>query len=206
MGEIKRLSLKQREYLFSQRNPFMINRYSQPNNKFMLGKKHSKEAKIKMSNSGKGKHREPKTEEWKRKISEAKRKQWADKNSVYNTQAFKDKWVSAILNGLIKKPTRIEQKIIELLNKNNLPYKYVGNGDLIVHGKNPDFINTNGQKKIIEVFGDYWHNRGDIPFHRTELGTKIVYSKYGFQTLIIWESEFHNLTKVLERIKQFDGR
>ena len=33
-----------------------------------------------------------------------------------------------------------------------MPYKFVGNGEFIIAGKNPDFINTNGQKIAVEVY------------------------------------------------------
>ena len=36
--------------------------------------------------------------------------------------------------------------IIDLINKYNLPYKYTGNGKFILGGKNPDFVNVNGEK------------------------------------------------------------
>jgi len=44
--------------------------------------------------------------------------------------------------------------------KENFPneWKYAGDGSLIIRGKCPDFVNVNGRKLIIEVFGDYWHS------------------------------------------------
>lgn len=104
------------------------------------------------------------------------------------------------LKGLIKKPNKAEGELIAIINQNNLPYKYVGDGQLIVDFKNPDFINTNGEKKIIELFGDYWHNKLNISWHRTEKGTKKVYSKYGFSTLIIWEHELKDESQVINKI------
>ena len=41
-------------------------------------------------------------------------------------------------------------------------YKFVGDGQVIIGWFNPDFININGQKKIIELYGDYWHNRPEM--------------------------------------------
>ena len=110
------------------------------------------------------------------------------------------------LMGCIKKPNRPEKKLIKLFKLNNLPYKYVGNGQVIIGNKNPDFINCNGQKKIIEMFGDYWHSEKNkkLNWKITEFGTKAIYSQYGFKTLVIWQSELDNLDSVLERVKKFD--
>jgi len=46
----------------------------------------------------------------------------------------------------------LEEKFELIINKLELPYKFVGNGEFIIAGKNPDFINTNGQKIAVEVY------------------------------------------------------
>lgn len=97
------------------------------------------------------------------------------------------------------KPTSIERRVIQICKDRNLPYKYVGNFKVWIDGKNPDFINNNGENKLIELFGNYWHSEDDevsIPDH---------YGKYGFKTLVIWESELHKLTdnELENRIREF---
>ncbi len=113
------------------------------------------------------------------------------------------------LRALLKNPNKPEKKLIELFNTHNLPYKYVGNGQILFEQKNPDFINSNGQKKIIELFGVVFHDpkrtfKKNINYSQTEHGTKAIYSKYGFKTLIIWDYELKNLHKVLDKIRKFD--
>jgi len=61
----------------------------------------------------------------------------------------------------------------------------------------PDFININGQKKIIELYGDYWH-RNDDPQDRIDL-----FAKYGYQTLIIWEHELKNEVELKDKLQEF---
>ena len=46
----------------------------------------------------------------------------------------------------------LEIKFIEIIKKLNLPYKFVGNGEVIIAKKCPDFINTNGKKIAVEVY------------------------------------------------------
>lgn len=76
-------------------------------------------------------------------------------------------------------------------------WKFVGNGEVIIAGKCPDFININGQKKIIELYGDYWH-KGDNPQDRIGL-----FSPYGYDTLVIWEKELKDIERVKFRINKF---
>ncbi len=110
------------------------------------------------------------------------------------------------LKALMTRPTKPEKILIDLINHNNLPYKYVGDGEVIIGRKNPDFINCNGKKKVIELFS--WHHSSEnkgLRWQSTEFGTKAIYSQYGFKTLIIWQSELENINKILIKIKKFDG-
>jgi len=89
------------------------------------------------------------------------------------------------------------------------PYKYTGDGALWIGGLNPDFAHCGDKKKLIELFGDYWHE-GDVLKTRgwksTEFGRKAVFSQLGYDTLIIWESELKDKKKVIEKIKEFSNR
>lgn len=115
----------------------------------------------------------------------------------------KEAFVKRIRSGL-KKPTKPERQMKEIIKRNNLPFNYVGNGGIWFRGYgtlfNPDFL-SKSPKHIIEVFGDYWHN---LP-ERKKLDKKRIktYSKYGYQTLVVWEYELRNPTQVLNKIKEF---
>ena len=104
-----------------------------------------------------------------------------------------------------KQPNKPEIVLTELLNNFlSNEYKYVGDGKVIIGGFNPDFININGQKKIIEMFGDYWHNRTDT-ITRDKIRLK-TYKEYGYKTLIIWEHELkNNLKKLILKLKEFNN-
>lgn len=99
------------------------------------------------------------------------------------------------------KPNKSEAKLDNLLEK-LLPneYKFVGDGQFILAGRCPDFVNINGQKKIIELYGDYWH-RNDNPQDRIDL-----FAGYGYQTLIIWEKELKKETLLKVKIIEFNRR
>lgn len=110
------------------------------------------------------------------------------------------------LKALMKRPTRLEENFIKIINKNKLPYKYVGDGEFILGGKCPDFLNCDGKKQVIEIFGRVFHDpkktfKKEIPHHQTEKGTIEHYEKYGFKCLIIWEEELTNENKILAKLE-----
>jgi len=96
------------------------------------------------------------------------------------------------------KPNESEKTLLKLITK-VVPneYRYVGDGQVIIDGKLPDFINCNGQKKIIELFGDFWH-RGEDPQTRIN-----AFRKFGFDTLVVWEHELKQPKLLADKIHQF---
>lgn len=98
-------------------------------------------------------------------------------------------------------PNKPERKLLELLDT-YYPgeWKYVGDGQVVIDGKIPDFINVNGQKKIIEMFGDYWHRNDD-----TEQRTAF-FKDFGYDTLVIWESELKDRRVALKKIAVFAAK
>ncbi len=132
-------------------------------------------------------------------------KSMSDKNSciikkLWENKDYREKQIKAILNATIEEPNESEKKLFDVIQNNNLPYKYVGNGEVIIGFKNPDFINVNGEKKVIELYGDYWH-RNDNPQDRID-----HFKKYGFDCLVIWERELKNKDSLFEKLKEFDRR
>jgi len=107
-------------------------------------------------------------------------------------------------------PNKLEQRVIDIVNKNNIPFKFVGDGSLIIHGLCPDFVSTDKPKKLLEIFGDYFHSEAckTVVYHRTEEGRKKVFSDLGYEVLIIWEKDMKAMTddKLLKIIVEFHNR
>lgn len=97
----------------------------------------------------------------------------------YSDKDRKEKHIRSIMKGIIKRPTSFESRLIGLIKKYKLPYKYVGNGEFFINGKNPDFVNTNGQKTLIEVY--HWY-----PARKNyEIERYNFFSKYDFRTAFL---------------------
>jgi len=144
--------------------------------------------------------KKPITDETSIKLTEKLNKRWSD--PIFKDRVVK-KWMKTCAT---LKPNKQEF----FLNSNiqlNLPNEYIfsGDGKIILGGKCPDWFNINGKKKVVELFGDYWH--GESKTGRTkeqeEILRKSHFAKYGFATLVIWESELKNMDSVVDKIRNF---
>lgn len=117
-----------------------------------LGYKHTKETRMRMSTIGKDRMKNP---EIRLKYTMAQKRLW-------NNIEHRNKQITAMMRGQRVLPNKPEICVWDLL-EHLYPgeWKYVGDRQVIFDGKNPDFINVNGLKLIIEVFGNYWHQGED---------------------------------------------
>lgn len=106
------------------------------------------------------------------------------------------KWIRAA--GL--QPNKEEQLLDNILQE-HFPgqWRYVGKGDFSIGGKIPDFINVNGKKQLIELFGEWWHKATDAPKRVNQ------FAQFGFNTLIIWASELKSENLVVDKVRSFSG-
>jgi hypothetical protein len=125
----------------------------------------------------------------------------------HHNEKTKNQIRKSVLNNLSKcvdfsnrRPNYLERQLGEILDK-LYPgeFRYVGGGEVIIGGKIPDFINCNGKKLIIELFGNHWHEPNDEPER------KAIFSEYGYETLVIWGNEMKDLIQVENKINNFIG-
>lgn len=85
-------------------------------------------------------------------------------------------------------------------------YRYTGDGSFAIGGMVPDFTNCDGQKKLIEMFGTYWHSQEVTgkPEEQEEQDRKDKYAEFGFKCLVVWEHELPNRNLVVQRLKAFN--
>ena len=94
-----------------------------------------------------------------------------------------------------KHHTKPELIFDEISKKNNLPYKYTGDGSFWI-GKNPainpDFVECNGKKIAIEIFS-YWHDPlkrlGKVRYSATYEGRKKILKEYGWKLVVFWQED-----------------
>lgn len=114
--------------------------------------------------------------------------------------------ISKIIKANLLRPTCPESEVLNMLDvMYPNEWKYTGDGDVIIGCKNPDIININGYKAVIEINGTYWHSKkctDECPLLH-ELDRIEHYKQYGYKTLVIWEHELKHKDKVIKKIQDF---
>lgn len=116
-----------------------------------------------------------------------------------------DETVRKIIQSNRLKPNKAELHLQSILNI-QFPnqWKFVGNGEVIIGGLCPDFVNVNNEKTLLELYGSYWHSEKMLRnWKSTELGRIMLYNSYGFKCLIIWEKELNNEEALIRKIETY---
>jgi hypothetical protein len=101
------------------------------------------------------------------------------------SEKLKKSMIKRIKSGEFKlTPNKSELFLMNILNQMYpRQWRYTGDGKFWIGNRNPDFINKK-DKRIIELFGDFWHNLKDG--RPTEIQRKNNYKKEGYDCLVIW--------------------
>lgn len=140
--------------------------------------------------------------ERRRQVSNAMKEKWCDPD-------IRDKLILGSISARVDKPNKLESRVIKIMEEYHLPYRYCGDGSVIVGFLKPDFVNIDGQKKLIEVFGNAYHDPKKaivkIRPHSLENNRKKIFHNYGFDTLVLWEDDIKKSSDetVAERIRDF---
>ncbi len=134
------------------------------------------------------------------------------KMSILNKKRYKENktFLANLAKSMAAKPNKKETQLIKFL-QHIIPneYKFTGDYSFWIDGKNPDFLNINGQKKLIELFGEYWHytkpKKENLNLTKKEVEDIRVnhFKDWGFNTLIIWEDELKNEETLKQKILDF---
>jgi len=123
------------------------------------------------------------TKEWRENISRAKKgKTPKNIELLYSPRSIKKALRRRI-------PTSLEEKFQEIVDKYNLPYKFVGDGSFTIERYNPDFVNTDGKKIAIEVYARYYKKRDNRDIEQWKQKRNRVFGKYGWEIIYFNEIE-----------------
>lgn len=133
----------------------------------------------------------------KQHLREQSKKNWRNSN-----------YARKVITSLQKEPNQLEMKLAKLIECNAFPFKYVGDGKVVVDGQVPDFFATDESKKVIELFGTPWHdpnhsNKIKVKPCRTEEAKKKFYTSHGYDCLVVWDNELKDEAKVAKKIECF---
>ncbi len=163
-------------------------------------------ARISAMNTGNKYHfgyRHTQSDEARQKKSVAAKRNWSN-------ETFRDFVVRRTLEAAKIRPTKPEIAVLGMLHEIAPDeWKYVGDGQVIICGKNPDIVNVNGRKAAILVHGIYWHlsrflkKRPELTREQVEREDRQFYKTYGWDTLVIWEDELQKTEKLTIKIREF---
>lgn len=156
----------------------------------------SEEVKKKISDSLKGRAQPPRTAEHCSNLSK----------SVNKPETLKKLAEIGAKSRTKQASPNTKEKLLEAVLNKNFPGEFklnVKNG-LIIGNKVPDFVNVNGRKVLVELFGDYWHSTRITGKSKEaeEATRKSHFNSWGFKTVIIWESELHNTDLICNKISE----
>lgn len=131
---------------------------------------------------------------------------------LWKNPEWREMMVKVLRKGLQNHPNKREKQLGEILDR-NFPHEFGYNGNcelgIMIGGLIPDFPNVNGEKKLIELFGDTYHDPDkafmNVPWKRQEFGRKAIYSQLGYDCLVIWEHELKELPEeeIVKKIEVF---
>jgi G:T-mismatch repair DNA endonuclease (very short patch repair protein) len=157
------------------------------------GKHLSEKARLKLRGAQLGKHP---SEETRKVLREIGKKHWEDPK--YVEKARGDNWHKGLHSKT--RPESRTDMLLQQLYPGEWAYNGRGQGCITIGRLTPDFINVKGEKKVIDVHGDYWH-RNEKHGTRAE-----AYAKHGYSSLIIWEKELKDIKQVIQKIVEFIGK
>lgn len=161
-----------------------------------LGKKHSVESIEKRK--GKTPWNKNLTKEIDERIQKASIKRSKSMLQNWQNKDFQEKQLNAILN--YKPPSSYEKKLISIIEKHKLPYKFVGDGKCFIGGKVPDFININGKKIVVELYDNsqktLWF--GSVENYQKE--RKTIFEKYGWVTIFLDENDLKSESIICKKL------
>jgi hypothetical protein len=135
------------------------------------------------------------------RISKGLRKKWSDSHwkskmckvrSVQMTEEVRTKITKKLQSRTM---TGLEKQVNDVILSHKLPFKFVGDGSFILHGFNPDFINCNGKKQIIEVYYSYFKKKQYGSENKYKRKRYAIFREYGFNTIFFNENQLGRLTE-----------
>lgn len=206
INEFIDVCIKKKQNSFQKKRRENMPKYADPQRdkkgRFILGHKVSKETKDKISSTKKG---HSTSEETRIKIRDKLRgrtmyqmtntirKKISSTEKARKVNVGKKLSKEQVRNNLRRRtPSSLETKMITIIDKLHLPYKFVGDGKFFIENRNPDFINCNGEKIAVEVFYRGFKTKKCFQNHNLEewkAEREKVFAKYGWKIIFLDETQ-----------------
>jgi hypothetical protein len=113
-------------------------------------------------------------------------KQRQSMQQLWKNEKYRQTMLPKLFNLLSKrKPSDLEIRIINIISQNQLPWKFVGNGKLIIADKNPDFVHAN-KKIIAEAYSKHWKSIDGKTVSSWKRNRERLFAQLGYKTIFIY--------------------
>jgi G:T-mismatch repair DNA endonuclease (very short patch repair protein) len=119
-----------------------------------------------------------------------------DKNPMSKPEVVK-KWAASNYNNL--KPNKKEIMLYNIIMNLSTNFELNTEGKIIIENKIPDIIDIKN-KKIVELYGDYWHRDDTIEDEKERIE---LFKRNNYDCIIIWEKELKNEVEVMQKLSKF---
>lgn len=123
---------------------------------------------------------------------------------------FKERMMKIQRKGYQHKPNKKEIYLNSIIQKLTNQYRINLSPNItLINGRIPDWINVNGEKKVILLNGIYWHLlkqqklNSNLTKKQVEEQERKPYEDYGFKVLHVWEDELNNKELVINKLRDF---
>jgi len=96
-------------------------------------------------------------------------------------------------------PNSFEDKFISIIERNSLPFRFVGDGSVMVGKKNPDFVH-NTKRIAVDVYYTYFKMLDDRDIDAWKLKREKYFIDRGWNLLFFDESQIDNFLPVLKEL------
>lgn len=141
----------------------------------------------------------------KKTLEQRQKNSIASKNNPNCQKNWFKKGNSPWRKSLLRRPmSSLEVKFDEICKKNNLPYTFVGNGKFFIERKNPDFINTNGEKIAVEVYSRAIKIKiRGLDIEQWKQERQEIFNTYGWKIIFFDETQVYE-KDILKLLKESD--
>jgi len=100
----------------------------------------------------------------------------------------------------------LERRLLSIL-EDAFPgeFAFTGNYQFRIGRRWPDFTNIRGQRKVIDMFGNYWHSEAKTgqTHDEHEAERRRYYRGFEWDSIVVWENELENTERLNQRIYDF---
>lgn len=96
----------------------------------------------------------------------------------------------------------LETRMNEIVQKYNLPYKFVGNGEFFIERKVPDFVHTGDKKIVIEVYCRKHKDMFRGGWEQWIIDREKLFAQHGYKTFFFDPTQLKDEQEIVKQLEK----